>query len=199
MSETKQFHLAGDGLSYRGVRMRVPDPDDLDAVMESVYRDAAGDSNKVIQMIPRKMLERCIVAITEPGIGRKEGEAARVEAVKKASEAAEASFNAAQKRGAQLDELRSLAQANAMMVNAAGAEAAMGAGANALMTAAWQPVTTMDLTLKTIDGKPNPKAFVQLFGTKDYATLRGIVQSYYDARPGDAELILGKALTVSGA
>lgn len=195
MSEVKQIHLVGDGLSYRGVRFTVPDPDDLDEVMISIAREASGDASRFIQMIPRLMLQRCIVAVTDPGVGKAEAEKASAAAMITASHEAEAAFTAAQKRGASTDELRTLATANAVKVATVASEAALAAAANVLI--ALPPASWLAVTAESMMVKGTPKSFARLFGTKDYSTLRSIIQRYYDSRALDAELIVGKALTVS--
>jgi hypothetical protein len=193
--EIKQFPLAGEGLSYRGVRLRVPDPDDLDEVMISVAKDAAGDGVRFAYLIPRLMLQRCLVAVTEPGIGKEKAEEARKAAIVKASEEAEAEFREAQKKGKAPDDLKAIAQANMLKVASAATDAAVAVASNALLAGGegiWQPVTAEQMMIK--DG---PRSFAKLFSTKDYTTLRAIVQTFYDARVGDADAILGKALAVS--
>lgn len=195
MAEIKQIALAGDGLSYRGVRLRVPDPDDLDEVMISVAKDAAGDGVRFAHLIPRLMLQRCLVAVTEPGVGKEKAEEARKAATVKASEEAEAAFRDAQKAGKAPEDLKAIAQANMLRVATAGTDAAVAVASNALLAGGegiWQPVTAEQMMIKD-----HPRSFARLFGTKDYAVLRAVVQTYYDARPGDADAILGKALTVS--
>lgn len=193
MSEAYQIHLVGNGLSYRGVRYREPEPDDVDDAMVSAAKDAAEDMQRYLNLLPRYVLIRCLVAVTPAGVGKAEAEAARAAAMVKASEETEATLKAAKDAGANQDRLREIAQEAMAKVAMAGNAAAQEAASNALLASKeWIPLTSEQLTIKGTQ-----RSFNSIFNAKDYLTLKQIIKGYYDSRAYEAEQIVGKALMVS--
>lgn len=197
--ETTIYHLFGEGLSGRAVKIRELDPDDSDDIEAEAARagkeSGFDDGIDFARHLQRMSLTRMIVAVTARNTGVEEAKLAREAAVKAVGEAAKPEIAALQAGivavppTATADDLAAKVAAVTVEAHGAGQAAAEEAAANAVLKAQWIPVNTLDMTTKE---KPN--YFSKLFKAKDAKLLGVIYRRTYSALEGEANQIMGKSL-----
>lgn len=197
--ETTIYHLFGEGLSGRAVKLRELDPDDSDDIEAEAARAAKesgfDDSYDFVRHRSRMSLTRMIVAVTAKNTGVEDAKQAREAAVKAVGEAAKPEIEALQAAlvadppTATANDLAARIAAVTVQAYDAGKAAAEEAASTAVLKATWIPVNALDMTTKE-----KPHYFAKLFKAKDAKLLGLIYYRLYSALEGEANQIMGKAM-----
>lgn len=186
----KQIHLTGKtGYSWRAVRLRNLDSDEVDDAASSASKEAGEDRLMFNRLLLKGYLTRACQSVSPP-VGEREAEDARKAAVEPMRTEAEAAVKLLKGK----EQQEALASWT-IKIQEAGEAAWAQAAEKALLAlpgSQWSPVTGLEMMIKG-----GPKSLGRLFTPKDMDVLRGYLNAQYNARADEADAIMGKARPIS--